>query len=188
MTKPDSCRTCGYYNLSTGYLADNVPERPRFAIVRAMPAKDELVMLQPMAHAGGRAFERHYLLPLGIRAMDLLVTSVIRCVPNGREFPTGREKGLAVKGCRQYDGALWAYNPDIFVLTYSPTMLFKQPNLETFIKRALELVVKLSDDGHKVCLLLGDETKDAATPWLTGGMKKWSRHYWKGTYHELYKV
>jgi hypothetical protein len=183
MYKPEACFSCPFVKSSTGFVADQTPKLVElslptlFALIVRTPTKDDLVEGHYLSSRFGKVIEADFLLPLGIRREQLLISAVLRCYPNAGEFPTGKQRADAVKACRRWDTALEAWKPNIWGVTISPSMLRKAPNQAGFIHRALGRAKAYAEAGYRPALLLGEEAKETYMPWLEGNMKKFQGHW-----------
>lgn len=183
MLKPDGCSLCPFKGSSTGFVADTRPQLVTlslptlFALVTKFPTKDDLVEERFLSSKFGKVIEAEFLLPLGVRREQVLISSVLHCYPHGGKFPTGKEKLDAVRYCRRWDAALEAFRPDVWGVTVDPSDLLATPNQATFLTRSLRRAKEYADAGRRPVLLLGDEAKETWMPWLEGGLKKWQGHW-----------
>lgn len=185
-TKPVTCGLCPFKYSSTGFVPDydeslvQLALPTLFSCVLRMPNKDDIVSGLPMSGRGGKYWEKEFLLPLGIRREQIIITNVIRCYPKSGEFPVGVDRKRAVEYCRRYDQALQRYRPNIWGITIHPGVLLKAPNMADFLRRALKRAKEFAEAGYRPCLLMGEEAKETFAPWLDGSMKKWQGHWYEG--------
>jgi hypothetical protein len=180
MTKPPQCAACPFVKGSTGFCADFVPARPKIAVVLKMPGKQEVVTGTPMSGGAGHYWWKEFMWPQGLRKEDVLIANVIRCYPNGNEFPIGKLRVLATQTCAlNWDDDLKKFDPNIFGVSVNPAALLRNPQQTKFLKRAIHRAVELANEGYRPCLLLGEEAKAKFAPWLEGGMKQWQGHWFE---------
>lgn len=183
MTKPSACLTsCPFAKASTGFCPDFIPASPKIAVVLKMPGKSEVVTGVPMSGGGGYFWWKDFVWPVGLQKEDVALFNVIRCYPNGNEFPIGKLRGQAINTCAGlWDAPLKAFDPNVFGISINPTTLFRNPQQTKFLKRALLRAKEYSDAGYRPLLLLGEEAKSKFAPWLDGGMKQFQGHWWEGS-------
>ncbi len=182
MTKPPSCAPCPFYKLSTGFCPDSPAPHPKLALVGRFPGKDDLVSGAPWSGKGGRYWWREFIEPLGLTPGEVLICNVLRCYPNTHEFPIGTMKGKAVEACRQWDGALKAFNPNVWGISFNPGNLMKNPQQVKFLRRAMKRAGEYAREGQRPCLLLGQEAREKFASGLGGQEKWWQGHWWEGVY------
>jgi uracil-DNA glycosylase family 4 len=171
------CGTCTFSKSSTGFCADWVPPNPKIAVVLKMPGKDELITGAPMTGKGGRYWFFEFFEKVGLTRQDVLLAYVLRCFPNDSSFPIGMMRRTAMNTCKKWDSGLRAWNPNLFIVSINPTMLFKAPAQAKFLKRGVEKALHFASQGYRPVLLCGDEARDKYAPWLRGASKKWCGHY-----------
>jgi hypothetical protein len=57
-------------------------------------------------------------------------------------------------------------------------MLLATPNQACFLKRSLNKLRKLADEGYRPVLLMGEEARETYAPWLHGSQKEWQGYWW----------
>jgi Uracil DNA glycosylase superfamily len=182
VTKPPACSTCPY-KASTGFVEDWVPDHPKIAIVMKMPSRDDLIKGIPASGKMGWYLWKDFLTPLGLGRDDVLLANVVRCFPNGGEFPIGKMRKEAIKHCGQWDQGIKEWGPTVMGISFSPAALMRSSQQTRFLERAIERAVDYSCAGEKPLLLLGEEAKEKYAPWLNGGLKTW-----QGTWFAIQKV
>jgi uracil-DNA glycosylase len=180
MTKPELCKACPFAKSSTGFCGDFAPANPRIAVVLKMPGKEDLIW-GPMSGKAGRYWFREFMEPCGLTRETILFSSVIRCFPNGGEFPIGAQRKAAIASCREWDGKLKLFAPNVFGVSVNPAILLRNPQQTKFLRRAMQRAVEYADAGYRPCVLLGEEARDKYAPWLQGQMKRWQGHWFEGT-------
>jgi hypothetical protein len=181
MTKPPQCAACPFVKHSTGFCPDYVPSSPKLAIVLKMPGKSEVVTGVPMSGGAGHYWWKDFMWPAGFQKEDVLLANVIRCYPNGNEYPTGKLRVLATNTCAvNWDDPLKTFDPNIIGVSINPASLMRNPQQTVFLKKAIRRAKEYSDAGYRPLLLLGEEAKAKFAPWLEGGMKQWQGHWWEG--------
>ncbi len=173
MKKPPECASCPYAPKSTGFVPDQFPADPRFAVILKMPGKEELVNGVPMSGKAGRYWEREFLEPIGVKKSDLIIANVIRCYPHGGNFPTGKDRIAACRMCRQWDRIEKEFKPNVVGVTFNPAALMRNPQQTKFLRRALERAAEYARQGLRPLLLMGEEAVEVYAPWLQGALKRW---------------
>lgn len=177
--KPESCSGCEYLKKSSGYCPDWTPPSPKLAIILRAASKDEVINGEMMSGKAGRFWWFELFQKAGFTKQDVLISKVLRCNPNVGVFPVGVEKKKAVEACRRYDGDLQKFNPDIFIVSFSPVDLMKSPSQIKFIRRVIEKAKEFIATGRRPAILFGIEAREKYAPWLQGQMKKWNGHFWE---------
>jgi uracil-DNA glycosylase family 4 len=178
MQKNPGCSGCVFAKSSVGFCPDAVPTSPKLAIVLRMAGKDEVINGQAMSGKAGRWWFSEFFEKVGLRRSDVLIANVLRCFPNSGEFPVGILRKQTITSCRRWDSDLEKFKATHYIVTFSPTALFKAPQQVKLIRRSVELAKQFIDEGKRPILLMGDETREKYAPWLQGQMKKWNRHWW----------
>ena len=179
LKKPSSCDGCAYLKGSSGYCADWTPSNPKLAIILRAASKDEVINGEMMSGKAGRYWFYEFFTKAGFDRKDVLISKVLRCNPNIGVFPIGAEKKKAVEACKRYDGPIQQFNPDIFIVSFSPVDLMKSPAQVKFIRRVIEKVKGFIAEGRRPAILFGIEAREKYAPWLAGQMKKFQGHYWE---------
>lgn len=192
LRKPSQCSQCAYRTVGAGFCPDWVPPRPRLAFLLEAPGENEILQRAPLVGKAGKLWESRLLRPLGLTRDDCLISNVARCRPPGNEYPDGSVAKHVGHVCRQYDdfhggsngelveGGLKSYNPNAFVVSFHPSMLSRAPMTLRLIRRAIERALGLEARGYRVCVLMGDVATSLVAPYLTGGLKRWSGHWFLG--------
>jgi len=166
---PLLCQACPLSRRSHGFCPDWVGPMARLFFVLKAPGKYEINLKRPLSGGTGIWFERHLLEPFDLSWDDIAVINVIRCYP-GPNFPTGEIGKQAVARCRGFDPKL----PPLTIVTYNPANVFRDRNIVKFLERSVDLALSFAEP---VTLLCGQEALETFAPELTGGLKKWQRHY-----------
>lgn len=187
MTKPNPCALCPLRSQTTGFCADWI-KTPRIAVVFRTPGKDDVASGVPLSGRMGWHIWKDFFEPFGLEKNDVLISTVLRCYPNGGDYPTGKPRVLGTVFCGDnWDQALKNWNPDVWGFAPDPAKLYATPAQEKFVKRAVGRAVELAGEGRRPCLLFGEEARAKFAPWLEGSVKQWQGHTWEGTLDELFK-
>jgi hypothetical protein len=175
LVHPPSCNLCRMYQVSTAFLPDSSPAAPKIGIMVDYPEKADFVNEEPWT-AKGR-FDR-LIEPSGLKREDILFTSAIRCHPERvkyGELPTfPAANGLQV--CRQYDGRLIQFNPNLALVCESPRKLIENPALHRLIQSCIIKAYSFYQRGYRPLVLMGITPVKLVFPWCSN-IKNWLGHW-----------
>lgn len=175
LSKPDGCKLCRLSYLSSGFVPDKVSADPKLALVYDLPRNSDLLEQGYWGGSRGAEREAQYLKPLGLTRKDILISSALRCGPP-KDWPTGAMGTVAVKNCRQYDGALIEYKPDIALATFGLDDVATTPALYRLVMGTLEKAMRFQKRGYRPIVLAGTHAIKLVFPWMPG-VKRWHGHY-----------
>jgi hypothetical protein len=189
--KPDACLSCPWTPYSKGFVPDTLfGGVPRLALVFAFPTKDDITEREGLSGDMGGYILRNYVYPFGFKKAELLVSYVLRCLPPWSRryqkyaYPTGRTKERAEVACRVHDKEIVKFDPNIFLITFSPREVLKVPSYRRQLLADMEKVKRLVSDGYKPLVLFGNEPAALHAPFIEGrgGSKAFRGHFWEGKY------
>ena len=171
--KPPGCVECPVAGLHSSFIPDEGdPESVLICEIAEAGGADEAVMRRPLVGPSGRLDETLWL-EVGLPRAARLLGNTIRCHPPNNIYPVGKEKTAAEACCRQYDGKIRDFGAKARLCTYHPAVLFRQPNLLKFVRRAYELAAR----SERSQVLLGARSRGVFWPALRGAEKRWQRHH-----------
>lgn len=195
--RPDTCFTCPLGRISNGYVADHYGRDPKIAFINATPTRADALAGKPMTSYKGSFF--HVVLrPYGLTWDNVIISSVLRCSywGKGSSYPIGRERTLAERTCRTYDGVsrdalglpnvpkgLLTWNPNRFVLTYDFKDARTLEAYEALLRADVAKAMRFVESGHRPLLVQGKEPMELLAPWLIGqgGLKAHRGDWWEGS-------
>lgn len=186
--KPSNCLSCAWTPYSRGFVPDSKIENPKLALYFGFPTKDDTIYGAALSGDMGAYILRNYLNPAGFKKDEVLVSHVLRCQPPWSKryqrpaYPTGRTKEKAELACRIYDDKLIKFDPNIFLITFSPREAIKVPAYKRQLQVDFKKVSKLVGMGYRPCVLLGNEPAELIAPWIVG---RGSSKAWRGTFFEI---
>ena len=180
MKKPDTCAACPYSKTGFGFVPDDPGQNPLIAIQLEAPGEEEALRGIPLCGRSGRFWVDYLIAPLGLKREDVLISNTIRCRPPNNKYPTGDLRRDAEAFCRQYDAALAAFAPDLFVVTLHPSALLRQKAYTRLVIRDLSVAVEKAREGFRPLVLMGETAMNLRAPWLGQGVTKWRGHWWLG--------
>lgn len=125
---------------------------------------------------------------------DLFLDNTLRCLPPKKAtaaYPTGEEKKMAEKCCRQYD-QLDKFNPDTALVTLHPAGILREVTPLPLQIKDWEKARDFVKAGRRVLVLQGGKAADAFLR-HAGNVTKWRGHYenlasdWSRTYTSLFE-
>lgn len=181
--KPAYCRNnCKMSYLSTGFVADSVGINTKLAIMLPYPNKDSAIENRPLSGGFGAWLLHEFIYPFGLKMDNLIVSHTLRCTPPWKKtgaYPTGKMKGHCEGACRNWDGPIKEWGPDMFVVSIDPQDIFNLTAYYRQFKKSVEKVVKFIDMGYKPVLLCGNEPARLIFQTIegNGGAKGWLGHF-----------
>jgi hypothetical protein len=197
--KPIECDTCKFSPASFGFVPDHYGDEAKLAIMLPYPDKEDANTQDSLASGMGKYILHKYLHPLGFTKKTLLVSYVLRCCPRWNKrlrkpgYPTGKTRDNAEVSCRIYDnrhghegslvsGGLWAFNPNIFLITFNPRDSIKIPAYHRQLRIDFEKAREFVKRGYRPLVLCGNEASEMIFPFIQG---KGSAKAWRGTFAEM---
>lgn len=195
-TKPEECKFCRYATIGSGFCPDFYPKSPILGFLLPYPSKDDVVYQRPFSGAMGYYLNKLLIEDLGYKKEDVLIANVLRCMPPwAKGYPTGDLRTTAESNCRQYDkkhayrekladGGLIKYDPNLFLITYSPDKMRSIPAFQRQAVADISKAFRFAAKGYRPLVLMGDEPMELVAPWLVGkgGLKTWRGHWWEGSW------
>jgi len=143
--------------------------------------KQEILCRTPLAGPAGQFWLRGLMEPFGLRREDVLIANVLRCHPPKNTYPTGKLRDLAEHHCRQYDEAIRAFSPNLFIVTFHPAAILRTPAYYEPTKRAVEKALGFLERGFRPCLLMGDKAAKLVFPIIAEeNLTRWQGHWFQG--------
>jgi hypothetical protein len=183
VVRPESCHSCRLHFLPScaGFCADTGdPQRAKIAVMFPSPTKDGALSNNPFLSW----FYRDVIAPAGFKKEDLLLSHAIRCVPPKTEEALGKRvsgKGNlthALQVCRQSDGLLGLFNPNLAIVGVEPAALIKTPAYAKLLREAVfKRAYSFYTRGYRSVVLLGPQAASLVLPFIGDSVKSWVGHY-----------
>ncbi len=191
--RPADCNSCKLNYLTTGFVPDKVPSKPRVAFLLLAPYADDANERLPLAGNMGYVV-KNLSRECGLDYdKDVIVSYIIRCFaplkseardPNRKLKKTYLEQGCY--NCRAYDyfkgnsqrelipGGIADWNPTHYIPTYEFGKIFEQPAYKILITTDIKKAVEASAEGKRPVVIFGSEAAKLVLPWVEeGGIKMW---------------
>lgn len=196
ITKPESCESCPYRTIGSGFCPDEFNSEAKIAVLLEAPGEDEILYHRPLWGRAGRAWLYQLVVKNGRRREDVTICNTLRCRPHGNgtpkdkwnDYPKGKLRTAAEKYCRQYDDVLVSWKPDCFVVTIHPAALLRTSAFTRLVRKDVAKAFALADKGYRPLVLMGDKAMHLSAPHLRGGVKNWRGHWWFGELHRRYET
>jgi DNA polymerase len=102
---------CPLYEKGKGWVPDETVPDPLYVFIGEAPGKQEVQQGKPFVGQAGYVLKQWLLravpqLQVAYEQKRITIANTLRCLPpevRGRSYPTGPERVLAEKACRQYD-------------------------------------------------------------------------------------
>lgn len=177
-SKPAPCQLCPRAVLGAGFVEDRPGLQPRLAVVKALPTKDEIVDGRAFSGAAAWRWSKEVFEPLGLGLGDVLWSNLVRCWST--KFPQGSERDKALGCCRTHDRVLDTWRPTVALITQDFESVITTPAFLTLLQNDLGRAVRLSLQGERPVVLMGNDVMHHYAPWLKpGGAKRWRGHWWR---------
>lgn len=113
--KPPGCAGCPLETLGEGFAPGEGPTDAKLAIYGEALGAEEAAEGRPFVGGAGRILNA-LLVQAGISRKEVFIDNVLRCRPPGNKYPTGKQRTLAERHCRQYDCVGRSIFPRVVVL------------------------------------------------------------------------
>lgn len=147
------------------------------AFLAEAPGGNEIIDREPLVGASGRLFMHYFVNHFGYTRADCLLANTLHCNPPGNNYPVGALRKTAERNCHQYREALHDFNPDHFVLSMHPAVVLRTWSLLRVLQNDISKAWRLSSEGKRVIVLLGDKAKELVLPGIPGGISRWRGHH-----------
>jgi hypothetical protein len=163
-------------NEDVGFHLDpvrDILDSPRDEVLRRQrlyPELEKSFLIKGLPAIGRQgSILNNWLLPkVGVRRADVYVTTVLRCVPprnkQMKPYPTGNDRFVAERTCRQYD-RLAEFAPTAIVITFAPHELVREITPLPLVIKDLEKAAAFVSQGHRVLLLMGGKATELYLGW-----------------------
>ncbi len=182
--KPPGCLTCAYHLIGNGFCPDLLPPDPIIGFFLEAPGETEIQERKPLTGRAGKLWVKRLVEKLGYKREDVFIGNTLRCRPNtdgvANKYPLGDMARKAERACRQYDGQVRAFNPDLFIVSYHPAAILRTPALYRSTLRSVELAFTKAQEGYRPLCIMGDTALHLVAPHLHGGLRVWNRHWFEG--------
>ena len=192
LLKPEACRACPGFDssISTGFAGPDSPDKNylRLGIFAEASGESEATLGIPLIGTTGKEV-RKLLYQYGFDEDTTIFDNTLRCRPTNNIYPSGQLAVDMLIHCRQWDGPLDRYNPDVLIFCYHFTYSMIRPGGPRYsAPNAFRKARLLSNRGHRPLIVTGDKAKSLLLPRLDGPISKWDgKHFfvnWQKTKYE----